>query len=31
VVFLPLKGVSGIDKEGMPFYDPEADTALLRR
>jgi len=29
VVFLPLKGVSGIDKEGMPFYDPEADTALF--
>jgi len=21
--------VSGIDKEGMPFYDPEADTALF--
>jgi uncharacterized protein (UPF0261 family) len=29
IVFLPLKGVSGIDKEGMPFYDPEADAALF--
>ncbi|WP_018963759.1 Tm-1-like ATP-binding domain-containing protein [Coprothermobacter platensis] len=29
IVFLPLKGVSGIDKEGMPFFDPEADKVLF--
>lgn len=29
VVFIPLKGVSALDKEGMPFYDPEADKALF--
>lgn len=28
-VLLPLKGVSEIDKEGMPFYDHEADTMLF--
>jgi uncharacterized protein (UPF0261 family) len=28
-VFLPLKGVSMIDAEGMPFWDPIADTALF--
>jgi len=26
---LPKLGVSAIDKEGMPFYDPEADKALF--
>lgn len=26
---LPLKGVSMIDAEGQPFYDPEADEALF--
>lgn len=29
VLFIPLKGVSAIDKEGMPFYDPEADAMLF--
>ncbi len=28
-LFIPLKGVSAIDVEGMPFYDPDADTALF--
>lgn len=28
-VMLPLEGVSGIDKEGTPFWDPEADAALF--
>jgi uncharacterized protein (UPF0261 family) len=28
-LFLPLKGVSAIDVEGAPFYDPEADEALF--
>ena len=28
-VFLPLKGVSGIDVEGGPFADPDADRALF--
>ena len=28
-VFLPLKGVSMIDAEGQPFYDPEANAALF--
>lgn len=28
-VLLPLKGVSEIDKEGLPFYDLEADTKLF--
>jgi len=27
---LPEKGVSMIDAEGMPFYDPDADEALFR-
>ncbi|AER67410.1 Uncharacterized conserved protein UCP033271 [Thermovirga lienii DSM 17291] len=27
---LPEKGVSMIDAEGMPFYDPEADEALFK-
>jgi len=27
---LPEKGVSMIDAEGMPFYDPEADEAFFR-
>jgi len=26
---LPLKGVSMLDMEGYPFYDPEADKALF--
>lgn len=33
-LFLPLRGVSAIDREGAPFYDPEADAAFreaLRR
>jgi len=25
---LPLRGVSAIDREGQPFYDPEADAAF---
>lgn len=29
VLYLPLKGVSMIDVEGTPFYDPEADAALF--
>ncbi|MFC1464824.1 MAG: Tm-1-like ATP-binding domain-containing protein [Candidatus Brachytrichaceae bacterium NZ_4S206] len=29
-VFIPLKGVSMIATEGKPFYDPEADAALIR-
>ncbi|MGF7400876.1 Tm-1-like ATP-binding domain-containing protein [Thermoanaerobacterium thermosaccharolyticum] len=29
VLFIPLKGVSAIDKEGMPFYDPDADAMLF--
>ncbi|OPL07497.1 MAG: hypothetical protein AVO33_05075 [delta proteobacterium ML8_F1] len=29
VLFLPLKGVSMIDVEGQPFYDPEADRVLF--
>jgi len=29
-VVLPLKGLSAMDKEGQPFYDPEADAALFR-
>jgi uncharacterized protein (UPF0261 family) len=29
VLFIPLRGVSGIDVEGQPFHDPEADQALL--
>ncbi|MCQ3979119.1 MAG: UPF0261 family protein [Anaerolineae bacterium] len=29
VLFIPLKGVSAIDKEGQPFYLPEADAALF--
>ncbi|MFI5042461.1 MAG: Tm-1-like ATP-binding domain-containing protein [Acidimicrobiales bacterium] len=28
-LFMPLKGVSAIDVEGMPFYDPIADAALF--
>jgi uncharacterized protein (UPF0261 family) len=28
-LFIPLKGVSAIDKEGQPFYLPEADAALF--
>jgi uncharacterized protein (UPF0261 family) len=28
-LFLPLRGVSMIDAEGMPFHDPEADDALF--
>jgi uncharacterized protein (UPF0261 family) len=27
-VFLPLNGVSAIDKEGQPFWDPEADATF---
>lgn len=26
---LPMRGVSAIDAEGMPFHDPEADEALF--
>lgn len=29
VLFIPLKGVSALDKEGQPFYLPEADAALF--
>jgi uncharacterized protein (UPF0261 family) len=28
-VLLPLRGVSAIDAEGKPFWDPEADAALF--
>ena len=28
-VYLPLKGVSGIDVEGAPFFDPDADAACF--
>jgi uncharacterized protein (UPF0261 family) len=28
-LFVPLKGVSAIDVEGMPFHDPAADAALF--
>jgi uncharacterized protein (UPF0261 family) len=29
-VFVPLRGVSGIDAEGQPWHDPGADEALFR-
>ena len=29
-VFIPLKGVSMIDVEGLPFFDPIADAELFR-
>lgn len=29
-VFIPLKGFSGIDIEGGPFWDPQADEAAIR-
>jgi uncharacterized protein (UPF0261 family) len=29
-LFIPLKGVSMIDAEGMPFFDPAADAALFQ-
>jgi uncharacterized protein (UPF0261 family) len=29
-LFIPLKGVSAIDTDGGPFWDPEADEALFR-
>jgi uncharacterized protein (UPF0261 family) len=29
VVLLPLRGVSAIDREGQPFWWPEADQALF--
>lgn len=28
-IFLPLRGVSAIDAQGQPFWDPEADQALF--
>ncbi|MDK8804204.1 Tm-1-like ATP-binding domain-containing protein [Dermabacter hominis] len=28
-LFIPTNGLSGIDVEGGPFYDPEADAALF--
>jgi uncharacterized protein (UPF0261 family) len=28
-VFLPLRGVSGIDVAGQPFADPDADAACF--
>ncbi|MDA0638561.1 Tm-1-like ATP-binding domain-containing protein, partial [Nonomuraea sp. MCN248] len=28
-LFVPLKGVSALDAEGMPFHDPEADRACF--
>jgi uncharacterized protein (UPF0261 family) len=30
VVLVPLRGVSGIDKQGQPFWWPEADQALFQ-
>jgi len=29
-IFVPLRGVSAIDREGQPFHWPEADTALFQ-
>ena len=29
VIVIPLRGVSMLDAEGQPFYDPEADAALF--
>ena len=29
-VIVPLRGVSGIDRKGQPFWWPEADTALVQ-
>lgn len=29
-LYIPLRGVSQIDAEGMPFYSPEADKALFK-
>ena len=29
VVVLPLRGVSALDANGKPFYDPNADRALF--
>src|SRR5207302_1792180 len=29
-ILLPLRGVSAIDKEGQPFWWPEADAALFQ-
>jgi uncharacterized protein (UPF0261 family) len=29
-LYIPVQGVSMIDVEGQPFYDPEADRALVR-
>jgi uncharacterized protein (UPF0261 family) len=29
VVFLPLRGVSMIDRDGQPFHDADADAALF--
>jgi len=29
-LLLPLQGVSAIDRDGQPFYDPAADTALFQ-
>ena len=29
ILYIPLKGVSAIDVEGQPFYDPAADAALV--
>jgi uncharacterized protein (UPF0261 family) len=29
VVMLPMRGVSMIDRDGQPFYDPAADAALF--
>jgi uncharacterized protein (UPF0261 family) len=28
-LFIPLRGVSAISGEGGPFYDPDADAALI--
>jgi uncharacterized protein (UPF0261 family) len=28
-LFLPLKGVSALDRDGQRFHDPEADAALF--
>lgn len=28
-ILLPLRGVSALDREGQPFFDPEADAALF--
>ena len=30
IILIPTRGFSGIDKPSQPFYNPEADEALLK-